>query len=123
MRLPSILLLAALAAPLAAPAAFAQAAPPGAPDTRRQGENWNMRQDLNANENTTRPSQGQPTDQVRRAQRQAEQQRPITGTGRPVAQMPEPTPGSREVSPTNNARPRPVGPRPTNDVPTIRVVP
>jgi hypothetical protein len=92
MRLAAALLMAGI---LASPA-LAQPAPPGAPDARRQGQNWNMGQDLSHHENTGRPA-GQMSEAARRAQIQGQQQRAITGTGRPVSQMPQPTPGSRPV--------------------------
>jgi hypothetical protein len=78
---------------LLATPAMAQPAPPGPPDARRQGENWRTGQDLHRNEDPARPGQAGPSSAQRRAQRQARQQRAITGMGRPVARPPTPTPG------------------------------
>ena len=85
------------------------------------GQNWQMGQDLERARNPAAAPLGPASDRAQRAERQRRQNQPITGTGRPVAAVPAPTPAPVTAAPARRA-PRPRA-EPASVAPSLRSAP
>ena len=101
------------------------------PDGAVHGQNWQMGQDLDNARNPAAAPLGPSQDRARRAAEQRRQNQPITGTGRPVTAVPNPTPAPGATPPARPARtttaptapPRRPPPEPASVAPSVRSAP